>query len=94
MKVRFTPSARACFLEALEYGARDKPTAAKRLRTRAEAALRRLERFPSSGRRIPEFPGLPQREIVLDPLRFFYRVEKSSIWIVAVWHTRQVPLKP
>ena len=94
MKIRFTPSARAQFLEGLAYIARDKPRAARRLRTRAEATLRRLERFPNSGRRIPEFPDLPQREVVLHPFRFFYRVDKKTVWVVAVWHDAQLPEQP
>jgi toxin ParE1/3/4 len=84
VKIRFTPSARSQFLKGLEYVARDKASAARRLRIRAEAALRRLERFPASGRRIPEFPDLPHREVVLHPLRFFYRIDKKIIWVVAV----------
>ena len=94
MKIRFTPSARSQFLEGLEYIARDKPGAARRLRVRAEVALSRLARFPASGRRIPEFPDLPQREVLLRPFRFFYRVEKKIIWIVAVWHDAQLPKEP
>jgi plasmid stabilization system protein ParE len=72
----------------------DKPGAARRLRIRAEAALRRLATFPNSGRIIPEFPTLPHREVVLHPFRFFYRVDKKTVWIVAVWHTKQVPHDP
>jgi toxin ParE1/3/4 len=94
VKIRFTPSARAQFLEGLEYIARDKPSAARRLRVRAEVALRRLERFPNSGRRIPEFPDLPHREVVLNPFRFFYRVDKKIVWVVAVWHDAQLPKEP
>jgi toxin ParE1/3/4 len=94
VKVRFTPSARSQFLEGLLYIARDKPSAARRLRVRAESALRRLERFPNSGRRIQEFPELPHREVVLHPFRFFYRVEKKTVWIVAVWHSSQLPDEP
>jgi toxin ParE1/3/4 len=94
VKTRFTPSARVQFLEGLEYIARDKPSAARRLRVRAEAALRRLERFPNSGRRIPEFPDLPHREVVLHPFRFFYRVDKKIVWVVAVLHDAQLPKSP
>lgn len=89
MKVRFTPSARDQFLEGLAYIQKDKPAAARRLRERAEQALWRLPDFPESGRRIPEFPDLPHREVIVGPYRFFYRVEKKTIWIVAVWHGAQ-----
>ena len=89
MRIRFTPSARLQFLEGLGYIRRDNPQAARRFRERAEKALRRLESNPDSGRLIPEFPDLPHRELIVRPYRFFYRVEKKTIWIVAVWHGAQ-----
>ena len=75
MKVKFTPSGRAQFLAALAHIRRDNPTAAVQLRRRAEKILRRLERYPQSGRAVPEFPELPYREVIVPPNRFFYRVE-------------------
>ena len=72
--IRFTPSARFQFIEALEYIRRDKPSAAKKFRQRAEKVLRRLEDYPESGRLVPEFPDLPHREVIIKPYRFFYRV--------------------
>ena len=89
MRVRFTPSARLQFLEALAYIRRDKRSAAQRFRKRSEQVLRRLEKYPASGNVIPEFPELTHREVVISPYRFFYRVEKKTIWIVAVWHGAQ-----
>lgn len=91
MKVLFTPTARAQFLAALDFTRRDNPSAARRFRRRAETLLRRLVRFPNSGRVIPEFPDLPQREIIVSPYRFFYRTVGSTVWIVAVWHSAQLP---
>ena len=90
MRVRFTETARRQFLEGLDYIRRDKPSAARRLRRRVEDALRRLEDHPESGRRIPEFPEIPHREVIVKPFRFFYRVEKRTVWIVAVWHGAQL----
>ena len=89
MRVRFTPSARLQFLEALAYIRRDKPSAVLKFRDKAEKLLRRLEKFPESGRIIPEFPDLPHQEVIIKPYRFFYRVEKKTVWIVAVWHSAQ-----
>ena len=94
MRVRFTPSARAQFLEALEFIRSDRPSAARRFRERAEKALRRLVDYPGSGRAIPEFPELPHREVVVAPYRFFYRVDKKTVWIVAVWHGAQISRSP
>ena len=94
MKVKFTPSGRSQFLEAVAYIHQDKPSAAKRFFRKAEKSLRRLERFPNSGRVIPEFPELPYRELVIPPYRFFYRVEGKVIWVVGAWHSAQQARQP
>ena len=94
MVIRFTPGARAEFLAAIDYIRKDKPGAAAQFRRRTEKALRRLSRDPDSGRRRPEFPDLPFREVVVPPYRFFYRVEAKTVWIVSVWHGAQQPGEP
>ena len=91
MKVRFTASGRIQFLAAIAYIRRDNPSAASRFRSDAE---RRLQRFPMSGRHVPEFPDLPYRGVIIAPYRFFYRVEGETVWIVAVWHGAQLPEAP
>ena len=94
MKVRFTPSGRMQFLQAVSYILQDNPQAAIRFRRKAERALRRLTRFPGSGRLIPKFPGLPFREVVVPPYRFFYRCEDRIIWVVACWQGAQLREEP
>lgn len=94
MRIQFTPSARRQFLGALQYIRRDDPLAARTFRKKAEQHLRRLGRFPSSGRVVPEFPDLPFREVIVPPYRFFYRLEDRKVWIVAVWHGAQLPDDP
>ena len=94
MAIRFTSSARAELLAALDYIRKDKPGAAVQFRRRIEKALRRLNRIPESGRRLPEFPDLPFREVIVAPYRFFYRVEQKTVWIVTVWHGAQQPDEP
>lgn len=94
MKVEFTPSARNQFLSALSYIRRDKPSAAINFRNKAEKILRKLEKFPQSGRIVPEFPELPYREIIVSPYRFFYKIKADIVWIVAVWHGAQLPEEP
>lgn len=89
MRVRFTPSAREQFLQGIEYIRKDKPAAARRFRDRVERVLKRLQDFPNSGRPIPKFPELPHREVIVSPYRFFYRIDKKTVWIVAVWHGAQ-----
>jgi plasmid stabilization system protein ParE len=34
------------------------------------------------------------REVIVSPYRFFYRVKKNVVWIVAVWHGAQLPDSP
>ena len=94
LRVRFTPSARRQFLDAVAYILGHNPVAARRFRRRAERVLRRLERFPRSGRALPEFPDLPYREVSVAPYRFFYRVADKTVWIVGVWHGAQIPEEP
>ncbi len=94
MRILFIPSARTQFLSAISYIRQDRPDAALRFRRRAEAVLKRLVKFPGSGRGIPEFPELPRREVIVAPYRFFYRLKGKTIWIVAVWHGGQMAKIP
>jgi toxin ParE1/3/4 len=94
MRVRFTPTGRTQFLSALAYIYEDRPSAAVRFRKKAEKVLRRLERFPGSGRAVPEFPELPYRELIVSPYRFFYKVKGKTVWVVGVWHSAQLPDRP
>ena len=94
MKILFTPSASRQFLDALAYIHKDKPSAAVNFRQKAEQAISRLAQHPDSGRRLPEFPDLPYREVIVAPYRFFYRVKDENVWIVAVWHGAQLPEEP
>ncbi len=94
MKVKFTSTARRQFLEGLESIRQDNPTAARHFRRNAESVLQRPIQYPESGRAIPEFPELPHREIIVRPYRFFYRIVGKTVWIVAVWHSAQLPTDP
>jgi toxin ParE1/3/4 len=94
VRLRFTPSARVQFLQAVSYILGDDKQAALRFRKRAERVLRRLTRYPDSGRVIPEFPDLPFREVLVSPYRFFCRREAKVIWVVGCWHGAQLPVEP
>ena len=72
-------------LEAIaDYVALDNPAAACRLVRRVFESVERLERFPSSGKRPPEMPRSPYREIVVTPCRVFYRCEGDAVFLLYV----------
>jgi len=79
LRVRFTPSARREFLEALEYVAQDSPAAADAILGRSVDGLVQLRDFPESGHILPEFPDLPYREVIVNPYRFFYHVVDDTV---------------
>jgi toxin ParE1/3/4 len=79
MRIRFTPSARSQFLAGLEYIRADNPLAAQALLAKVTKSLRRLTSYRQSGRKIPEFPELAHREVIVPPYRFFYRVEPARV---------------
>lgn len=94
MRLQFTPAARDHLLAVVAYILRENPTVARSFRKKAERVLRRLVRFPQSGRFIPEFPDLPYREVVVPPYRFFCRAEGRTVWVVGLWHGAQLPEGP
>lgn len=73
-------------LEELEavaaFIAQDKPHAAARLVERVFARVERLALFPLAGGQPRELAGARYRQIVVPPLRIFYRVEGERVFIV------------
>jgi len=94
MRVRFTPQADRQFLAALAYIRSKNPAGALAVMRRAESVIVQLGERPHSGHVIPEYPDLPHRESPVPPYRFFHRVVADTVWIVAVWHSRQLPEEP
>ncbi len=61
---------------------------------RIRAAVRRLESFPESGRRVPELPSSGFREIIVGQYRVIYlhRAERNRVRVLAVIHgSRELP---
>ena len=72
-----------------EYIALDKPGAASQLVKKVFLTTDRLEQFPESGRKPPELKKSRYREIIVDPCRIFYRVEKEKIYILYVMRSER-----
>ena len=46
--------------------------------------------FPASGRRIPEAPERPEREVVVPPcVRIFYRADGKTLWVLFAMRSEQ-----
>ncbi len=76
-----------------DYVALDKPDAAASLVARVFERVARLGLHSSSGRRPPELPRTPYREVVVGPCRIFYRVESDTVYILHVMRAERL-LRP
>lgn len=85
MKIVWSPLAIERAYEAATYIAQDRPDAALSWLDGLFAATDRLERFPQSGRIVPEIGLSEYREIVYrKAYRVIYRVEGSTVAILTV----------
>ena len=72
-----------------EYIALDKPSAAINLVQKVFASTDRLEQFPESGRKPPEFKKSKYLEIIVNPCRIFYRIEGDKIYLLYVMRSER-----
>lgn len=72
------------------YIAHDSPFYAALVVRRIVRGVARLERFPESGRVVPELAQESLREIIVRPYRIVYRVRGGSIEIVTVFHAARL----
>ncbi len=74
----------------VEYIRRYSPERAEGVGRAILSAAERLAAFPLSGRKVPEFPALPLREVIVEQHRLIYRVgEGDRVFILAIVHTRR-----
>ena len=76
--------------EIADYIALDNVSAAARLVEKIFAAVDRLAQFPNLGRKVPELPDLPYRELIISPCRVLYRVEQGNVFIVMVTRSERL----
>jgi len=72
-----------------EYIALDKPSAASQLVKKVFSTVERLEQFPESGRKPPEFKETRYLEVIVNPCRIFYRLESDKIYILYVMRSER-----
>ncbi|MDB6113206.1 MAG: uncharacterized protein JWQ62_151 [Lacunisphaera sp.] len=66
------------------YIALDKPAAANRLVKRVFIRVEQLALFPQSGGKPRDLMGTPYRQLVIPPLRVFYRVAAETVFVIYV----------
>lgn len=82
LTIQFTRRARTDLNEILGFIAQDNPKAASDLSERIEKGLARVALFPASARHIPEALERPERDLVVPPVRIFYRVENQVLLVM------------
>ena len=89
MKLVWSPVAIARAVEAAAFIADDKPEAARRWLEGLFRCVDRLQQFPHSGRVLPEIGSSEYREISYRSHRVIYKVQKSTVAILTVRHSKQ-----
>ena len=69
---------------ALDFIALDNRDAADRLAGAVYKAVSRLQRFPASGRMVPELEDPQLREVIHEPFRVIYQQREYAVEILAV----------
>jgi toxin ParE1/3/4 len=72
--------------EAAEYIAKDSPSYAAALITKADNAAKSLFQFPERGRVVPEYRDTTIRELFVGRYRLIYRLQAKTVTIVAFVH--------
>jgi toxin ParE1/3/4 len=85
MKIRWTRNAAIDLAGIAEFIAEDNPKAAIVLVQKIKDSVRKMARFPRSGRVVPEFGDEEIREILVGHYRIIYRLAAKSIEILSVF---------
>lgn len=80
------------FLGVLSYLKDHSPQAADSFNEAVIRQVKRLERFPESGRRVPEAPETQPvlRELLIRDYRLVYALQNRRVEIVAIFHARRL----
>ncbi len=77
--------------QAVQYIAQDSPDQASLFLDRVRTAVKRLEDFPASGRKVPESEDPVFRELIVGAYRVMYEVKGDVVRITAVVHGARKP---
>lgn len=94
MKARITQSALRDCEEILSwFEAQGNRAAGSALVAQLLERIEQLERFPQSGRIVPEFQQSELRELIEPPFRMVYRLTSDCLTVIRIWRgERQLKL--
>ena len=90
MKIIWSPLAIDRVTEIAQYIAQDSPNSAQKWVESTFQSVERLEKFPKSGRMVPEIMQDDFREILHGNYRIIYRLQNECVSILTVRHGRQI----
>ncbi len=90
MKIIWSPLAVDRVAEIAEYIAQDSPNSTEKWVESIFQVVERLEKFPKSGRVVPEIKQDDFREIIHGNYRIIYRLQNEIVSILTVRHGRQL----
>ncbi len=90
MRIVWSPLALERVGDIASYIARDNPGAASGWVEVVFEKVKRLRRFPQSGRRVPEADRPDVREVFHGSYRVIYRLTPTQVAILTVRHGRQL----
>ncbi len=85
-EVQFTKTARDDLKGIHDYIARDSVFYADVFTERLIKATERLERFPYSGRVVPEIGDPHVREVIYKAYRIMYKIDADKVFITQITH--------
>ena len=91
-QIRWTSNAKSDLLKIVGYIKEDNADAAKNVYERLREKAQSIKLFPLRGRVVPELlkEGITlYREIVARPYRIMYRIENDTVYIMAIFDSRQ-----
>jgi len=91
-KVKWTSNAKEDLLNIVDYIKKDSLSSARKVYEKIKEKAQSINSFPLRGRVVPELQkeGITiYRELIVEPWRIMYKIEKDTVYIMAIFDSRQ-----
>ena len=91
-KVKWTSNAKEDLLNIVDYVKKDSVSAARKVYEKIKEKAQSSNFFTLRGRVVPELQkeGITiYRELIVEPWRIMYKIEKDTVYIMAIFDSRQ-----